>query len=311
MNAQSYLQSFGWTPGSSLGNPLSHLSTSSTSSSSYSNTRLTKRILTSTKNNTLGVGRKASNLNHADLWWEKAFDVSLKQLDVTKDTSAISRAEKEKVDNMNLFAELGGGRGFGGTAVGGTSEASKRVDANASLYRYFVRGAGLEGTITTLTTSQTLDLVENHRSSKKRKRDSLDPATDSTTLSKAERKAMKSERKILRAERRAAKIERRRLRTERKAAKDAKRQLKAEKKAKKSKKSKGSHISPESDDRTKLGVQSDSGIDLSSDETPLGDVPPSANAQSDPGKKKRGKASSSSINTSKADKPSKKEQSQL
>ena len=94
MNAQSYLQSFGWTPGTSLGNPLSHAPSSN---------RLTKRILISAKNNTLGVGRKQSNLNHADLWWEKAFDVSLKKLDVNKDTSAIPQQQKNVVDNMNLY----------------------------------------------------------------------------------------------------------------------------------------------------------------------------------------------------------------
>ncbi|KAJ6264538.1 hypothetical protein Dda_0685 [Drechslerella dactyloides] len=287
MNAQSYLQSFGWTPGSSLGNPLSHLSTSSPS-----NARLTKRILISAKNNTLGVGRKASNLNHADLWWEKAFDVSLKQLDVTKDTSAISQAEKDKVDNMNLFAELGGGRGFGGTAIAGSSGKSKRVDASGPLYRYFVRGAGLEGTISTTiiatstAISQTLDVIEESQPRKKRKRDGLATSTDVTMISKAERKAMKAERKILRAERRAAKIERRRLRAERQAAKVANRQLKDEKKAQKSKKTKDDHAISEP------GVQSDSGVDLSSDETSTGYAPPSKSNQSKPQKTKHSKTAS-------------------
>ncbi|KAF3310955.1 hypothetical protein TWF173_009075 [Orbilia oligospora] len=293
MNAQSYLQSFGWTPGTSLGNPLSHAPSTSTCPSSQ---RLTKRILISTKNNTLGVGRKQSNLNHADLWWEKAFDISLKKLDVNKDTSSIPQEKKDVVDNMNLFSELGGGRGFGGTAMGEGAKkgGGKKVEhTKAPLYRYFVRGQGLEGTmesISTTTTTTTITVVQTEtttpggsRSNKKRKRDSdNDNNKDTSSLSKSERKALKSERKQLRAERRAAKTERRRLRTERRAAKEEKRKLKAEKRAKKeakkeAKKAESSSASSDDEEGEEEGeeeeeeeeekhVQSDSGVDMSQDE---------------------------------------------
>ncbi|KAK6520149.1 hypothetical protein TWF506_000433 [Arthrobotrys conoides] len=284
MNAQSYLQSFGWTPGTSLGNPLSHAPSTSTCPSSQ---RLTKRILTSTKNNTLGVGRKQSNLNHADLWWEKAFDVSLKKLDVNKDTTAIPQEKKDAVDNMNLFAELGGGRGFGGTAMGEGAKkggGGKKVEhSKAPLYRYFVRGQGLEGTMTSISTTittttttvvQTETMIsEDSRPSKKRKRDNnSDDDKDISSLSKSEQKALKAERKQLRAERRAAKSERRKLRTERKATKVEKRKLKAEKKEKKAakKKAKKAELSPTSSDKEEgegeKHVQSDSGVDMSQDE---------------------------------------------
>ncbi|EPS37031.1 hypothetical protein H072_9390 [Dactylellina haptotyla CBS 200.50] len=277
MNAQSYLQSYGWTPGTSLGNPLSQVQDSSSAP------RLTKRILISAKNNTLGVGRKASNLNHADLWWERAFDVSLKNLDVTKDTSAIPVEKKDAVDNMNLFAELGGGRGFGGTAVAGAGKgAGKRVDASGPLYRYFVKGEGLEGTIQTLRLTTTITAIgvsecaanEGSRPSKKRKRDDK----DATAVSKAERKALKAERKQLRAERRAAKTERRRLRAERKATKEEKKKLKVETKAKKKAKNNDSSsssaptTSEDEESEDKSGVQSDSGVDMSSDETPTEEI---------------------------------------
>ncbi|KAF3925369.1 hypothetical protein ABW20_dc0110237 [Dactylellina cionopaga] len=298
MNAQSYLQSYGWTPGAPLGNDLSHLPSSSDPSSSSSN-RLTKRILTSAKNNTLGVGRKPSNLNHADLWWEKAFDVSLKNLDVNKDTSAVAAEKKEVVDNMNLFAELGGGRGFGGTAVaGGGGSGKKKVDATGPLYRYFVKGEGLEGTVTstilaatataTATTTTTVTAVgsettlEDKRSSKKRKLDD----TDAESASKSEIKAQKIERKRLRAERRAAKTERRRLRAERRVLKEEKKKkkLKAAKKAdKKQRKEKStvesiassttSEEEEEEEQDHRPGVQSDSGVDISSDETPVEEIP--------------------------------------
>ncbi|TGJ74814.1 hypothetical protein EYR41_001778 [Orbilia oligospora] len=287
MNAQSYLQSFGWTPGTSLGNPLSHAPSTSTCPSSQ---RLTKRILISTKNNTLGVGRKQSNLNHADLWWEKAFDVSLKKLDVNKDTSTIPQEKKDVVDNMNLFSDLGGGRGFGGTAMGeGVKKGGgKKVEhSKAPLYRYFVRGQGLEGTITSISTTTTTTtttvvqtettILEDSRPNKKRKRDSdNDNEKDTSSLSKSERKAFKSERKQLRAERRAAKTERRRLRTERRAAKEEKRKLKAEKRAKKeakreAKKAESSSASSddeegEEEEEEEKHVQSDSGVDMSQDE---------------------------------------------
>ncbi|KAF3932653.1 hypothetical protein ABW19_dt0201375 [Dactylella cylindrospora] len=271
MNAQSYLQSFGWTPGTSLGNPLSHLPSSSTGGS---NPRLTKRILTSTKNNTHGVGRKASNLNHSDLWWEKAFDVSLKKLDVTKDTTSIKKEEKEVVDNMNLFAELGGGRGFGGTKINGGGKSAKGVEGvnvtAGGLYRYFVRGDGLEGTIKPISsaTSPSADTAEEaDRPSKKRKLSSS--STGDPLLSKSDRKAEKTakavaklERKRLRAERRAAKLERRRLREERRVTKDEKRQRKAERKASKLKEKEEVGQEP-------AGVQSDSGVELSRDATPV------------------------------------------
>ncbi|KAF3169713.1 hypothetical protein TWF788_010388 [Orbilia oligospora] len=262
MNAQSYLQSFGWTPGTSLGNPLSHAPSTSTCPSSQ---RLTKRILISTKNNTLGVGRKQSNLNHADLWWEKAFDVSLKKLDVNKDTSSIPQEKKDVVDNMNLFSDLGGGRGFGGTAIGEGAKkgGGKKVEhSKAPLYRYF-----------TETT-----ILKDSRPNKKRKRDSdNDKDKDTSSLSRSERKALKSERKQLRAERRAAKTERRRLRTERRAAKEEKRKLKAEKRAKKeakkeAKKAESSSTSSddeeeeEEEEEEEKHVQSDSGVDMSQDE---------------------------------------------
>ncbi|KAM9927953.1 hypothetical protein OXX59_002173 [Metschnikowia pulcherrima] len=103
MNASSYLQSFGWQEGQAL-----------------QKGGLRKPILVKHKKDNKGLG---SEVNDADMWWERLFDGQLKSLEVTSGSNGVSvkQNEKEVADHMRK--------------------------ANSPLYRMFVRGEGLAGTV--------------------------------------------------------------------------------------------------------------------------------------------------------------------
>ncbi|KAM9936820.1 hypothetical protein OXX80_003642 [Metschnikowia pulcherrima] len=103
MNASSYLQSFGWQEGQAL-----------------QKGGLKKPILVKHKKDNKGLG---SEVNDADMWWERLFDGQLKSLEVTSGSNGVSvkQNEKEVADHMRK--------------------------ANSPLYRMFVRGEGLAGTV--------------------------------------------------------------------------------------------------------------------------------------------------------------------
>lgn len=118
MDASAYLSKQGW-----LG----------TGHSLHPNGRgIKKPLLVSQKSNVLGIGKKEHDV-HADRWWARAFDSSLKSLDVCID--------KTTRGNGNVTA-----RQFGALDMikaGGAKWAGK-----GGLYAGFVRGATLGGTLT-------------------------------------------------------------------------------------------------------------------------------------------------------------------
>lgn len=97
---------------------------------------LSKPILTSRKNNTLGIGRK----NHvtSDQWWLNALDEQLKSLDTSSKTSIVQTKKNTKLEGLL------------------TAGAGKYTGANA-LYACFVSGGLLQGTLHIENTDQSTD----------------------------------------------------------------------------------------------------------------------------------------------------------
>ncbi|KAI4135903.1 MAG: hypothetical protein LQ347_000239 [Umbilicaria vellea] len=88
-------------------------------------------LLVSQKPNALGLGKKQHD-SHADQWWARAFDSSLKSLAV--DTDRATRAHHVTVGGSGALEMVQNGRG-------------KWVGKHG-LYGNFVRGEGLSGTLT-------------------------------------------------------------------------------------------------------------------------------------------------------------------
>ncbi len=91
-----------------------------------------KPLLVSKKSNVLGIGKKQHDA-HADQWWARAFDATLKDLNVSKDDSS-GKAEKVTfgagAKQLEMVGRMGG-----------------KWATNGGLYGAFVRGQALEGTI--------------------------------------------------------------------------------------------------------------------------------------------------------------------
>ncbi|KAH8679864.1 hypothetical protein BGZ60DRAFT_561376 [Tricladium varicosporioides] len=117
MDAHALLTSQGWR---GTGNSLHPTSNS---------VGLSRPLLVSRKDNTLGVGRKQHKTS--DMWWMNAFDSSLKGLDTSKQGTVVQTVTSGGLDMVKR-----GGSKFAGTAAGG------------GLYASFVRGECLSGTIT-------------------------------------------------------------------------------------------------------------------------------------------------------------------
>ncbi|KAF8002483.1 hypothetical protein HF325_003448 [Metschnikowia pulcherrima] len=145
MNASSYLQSFGWQEGQAL-----------------QKGGLKKPILVKHKKDNKGLG---SEVNDADMWWERLFDGQLKSLEVTSGSNGVSvkQNEKEVADHMRK--------------------------ANLPLYRMFVRGEGLAGTVgkteNALVKSITIEATEVF--------DNVTRSVDSLKLGKKEKSKKTSE----------------------------------------------------------------------------------------------------------------------
>ena len=154
-----------------------------------------KPLLVSQKSNVLGIGKKKHDA-HADQWWARAFDSSLKGLDVGK-------VGEEMVEGGNIVVL--GGFVEGDVNEGGVTVKSRewsQLDmmragggkwvGNGGLYGGFVKGQGLTGTIgnkSARTSSPEPSIVKGDGSkdpksivngymessrSKKRKRDDAD-----------------------------------------------------------------------------------------------------------------------------------------
>lgn len=122
MDTSAYLHSQGWHgPGHAL---------------HHSGRGITKPIIIPQKTNVLGVGKKKHDA-HADQWWARAFDDTLKGINATKD-GVTGRVES---------VDLGKGRGVEALRMVG-KKAHERWVGGGGLYGCFVRGERLGGTLT-------------------------------------------------------------------------------------------------------------------------------------------------------------------
>ena len=118
MDTAAYLTSQGW---AGHGHALHH-----------SGRGITKPLAVTQKNNVLGIGKKKHDA-HADQWWARAFDETLKGINTTTNEGT-GRIEGVVLGNGATALEMAG-RG-GGKWVGGKG-----------LYGHFIRGESLSGTL--------------------------------------------------------------------------------------------------------------------------------------------------------------------
>ncbi|MCJ1297276.1 hypothetical protein MMC08_000062 [Hypocenomyce scalaris] len=90
-----------------------------------------KPLLVSKKPNVLGLGKRQHN-SHAEQWWARAFDSSLKNLAVDQDRATGVHHVTVGGSGALEMVQNGGGKWVG----------------KAGLYGHFVRGEGLSGTLT-------------------------------------------------------------------------------------------------------------------------------------------------------------------
>lgn len=108
MDPQAYLMNQGW---SGPGNPLNP----SRRPGAHGGLGLTKPILVARKKNTHGIGKKTTH-DHTNQWWLRGFEAALR------------------------------GIGTDGSATPGSGESTPETP-KSELYKFFVRGPGLAGTI--------------------------------------------------------------------------------------------------------------------------------------------------------------------
>lgn len=134
---------------------------------------LSKPILASRKDNTLGIGRK----NHvtSDQWWLNAFDEQLKSLDTSNKTSIVQTKKNTKLDSLL------------------TAGAGKYKGVNA-LYACFVSGGMLEGSLSWKSEGESTDATPEAE------------AVPVRTETREERRARRAEKKRRKAEKEAKKL---------------------------------------------------------------------------------------------------------
>lgn len=135
MDAKAYLISQGW---SGPGNPLNP---SRRVGGPHAGLGLTKPILVARKKNTHGIGNKTTH-DHTNQWWLRGFEEALKG--VGEDGSSTPTTATSEDNGTGLRSEL---------------------------YKFFVRGQGLKGTIGTRIDKEVLASFEIHGT--KRKRDAV------------------------------------------------------------------------------------------------------------------------------------------
>lgn len=187
MNANLYLQSFGWKEGEAL-----------------LNGGLKKPILVKHKKDTKGLGHGG---NDADMWWEKLFDSQLTNLAVDNSNGLVSFIQNKQ----NVLQD------------------ARR--SQSSLYKLFVKGAGLEGTVgkTNLEVSSTGAARPESKEEKERKVWEKQQRKDRKIKEKEQKKKLKAQKKA----RKAIRAERRRIKAESKLEKERKKIEKKEKREKK------------------------------------------------------------------------------
>lgn len=118
-----------------------------------------KPLLVSKKSNVLGIGKKQHDV-HADQWWARAFDATLKDLNVNTHGSS-AKVEKVAFSTGAKHSEMVG-------RMGG------KWAADVGLYGAFIRGQGLDGTISPETIEGTIgnraESMEEENVGVKRKR---------------------------------------------------------------------------------------------------------------------------------------------
>jgi nucleolar protein TMA23 len=119
MDTAAYLHSQGW---AGHGHALHH-----------SGRGITKPLAVNQKNNVLGIGKKKHDA-HADQWWARAFDETLKGINTTKD--------------VNTGATQSVQLGSGAQALQMAGRGGARWGGGKGLYGHFVRGESLGGTLT-------------------------------------------------------------------------------------------------------------------------------------------------------------------
>ncbi|CCD27241.1 Tma23p NDAI_0K00500 [Naumovozyma dairenensis CBS 421] len=194
MNGKDYLKSYGWIEGEALRKG-----------------GLKKPILVKYKKDTKGLGCAPGN-DDSEAWWERLFDGHLKNLDVSNGgkKEGITFNQKEKVV---------------ATAI------SKQ---SSPLYRRFVRGVGLKGTIDNDLGEEATQMIVSDMSSSKKKSDKKRKRDDDDyddKLAKRTKKIKKSKKKDKKKDKQKAKKEKR-------AKKDKKEKKHEKKKNKKGKKEK-------------------------------------------------------------------------
>ena len=131
-----------------------------------------KPLLVSKKPNVLGLGKRQHN-SHAEQWWARAFDSSLKNLAVDQDRA--TGAHHVTVGGSGAMEMV---QKSGGNWVG-----------KAALYGHFVRGEGLSGTLTPEDRgTEAMKAVEGKLIGEKR---NSQDAIDDTEIPEKRRKAHK------------------------------------------------------------------------------------------------------------------------
>ncbi|PLB35297.1 uncharacterized protein BDW47DRAFT_128229 [Aspergillus candidus] len=182
MNAEAYLRNHGWSgPGTPL-NP------NRRPGGPNGGLGLTKPILVARRTGNQGVGKKTTK-DHTNQWWLRGFEDALK--------------------------------GVGGPANLTGSSVRPGNALTSELYRFFVRGETVAGTLGDKSAEAKAD---EGRDKGKGKREG--ESKEERRLRRTERKARKEERKTRREARRARRDERRAKKVEKRALKEAKRSRK-------------------------------------------------------------------------------------
>ncbi|MCJ1257110.1 hypothetical protein MMC24_004935 [Lignoscripta atroalba] len=131
-----------------------------------------KPLLVSKKSNVLGIGKRQHDA-HADQWWARAFDNSLKGLDIEKDdiTGQTETVKSGALGALDMM-KAGGGKWL----------------TNGGLYGAFVKGEGLSGTLIPESGKRVAEAAICKNGGKRKREDDGDDA-------KVEKHACREERK--------------------------------------------------------------------------------------------------------------------
>ncbi|KAL9113177.1 MAG: hypothetical protein Q9187_007661 [Circinaria calcarea] len=147
---------------------------------------ITKPLLVSQKANVLGIGKKMHDA-HADQWWARAFDSSLRSLEVGMN--------EVTEDTGNVMAG-----GFGALDMVKASEA--KWAGKDGLYAGFVKGATLGGTLT----PEVARLEDGMKQEEKNDANKMDKAMANGSRTKKRRRKENVRDRISKEERRERKI---------------------------------------------------------------------------------------------------------